>query len=233
MQKISVHDLGKIKYAAALAIQTQKFEELVNNKIKEHSNSDAHFLYLCEHEPVITLGKAANQNNILLADDFLKEKGVDVFHINRGGDVTFHGIGQITGYPILDLDFFTSDLKQYMRMLEEVMIQTISEYQIDGYRIDDATGVWVNSNSNQLPKKIAAFGVKTSRWITMHGFALNVTVDLDYFNYINPCGFTDKGVTSIYEETIADKNLITIQNVKKQLLSNFAKVFNATMQTAL
>ena len=233
MQKISVQDLGKIKYAAALAIQTQKFEELVNNKIKEHSNSDAHFLYLCEHEPVITLGKAANQNNILLADDFLKEKGVDVFHINRGGDVTFHGIGQITGYPILDLDFFTSDLKQYMRMLEEVMIQTISEYQIDGYRIDDATGVWVNSRNTKLPKKIAAFGVKTSRWITMHGFALNVTVDLDYFNYINPCGFTDKGVTSIYEETIADKNLITIQNVKKQLLSNFAKVFNATMQTAL
>lgn len=231
MQHITVQDLGKIKYATALAIQTQKFEELVQNKIKEHSNSDAHFLYLCEHESVITLGKAANQNNILLSEEFLKEKGVDVFHINRGGDVTFHGIGQITGYPILDLDFFTSDLKQYMRMLEEVMIQTISEYQIEGYRIENATGVWVNSNSNQLPKKIAAFGVKTSRWITMHGFALNVTVDLDYFNYINPCGFTDKGVTNMISELRFQNYDLKFDEVKQVLLDNFAKVFNAIIIT--
>src|SRR5262249_17224545 len=141
MQKISVRDLNVIKYADALEIQTEKFNELVDNKINERSNEDAHFLFLCEHQPVITLGKAANEQNILLPEDFLKEKGIDVVHINRGGDVTFHGVGQITGYPILDLDFFTSDLKVYMRMLEEVMIQTIAHYGIEGYRIEDATGV--------------------------------------------------------------------------------------------
>ena len=224
MQKIKVHDLGIIKYADALDIQTIKFNELINNKINERSNSDAHFLYLCEHQPVITLGKAANQQNILLSEDFLKEKGIDVVAINRGGDVTFHGPGQITGYPILDLDFFTSDLKVYMRMLEEVMILTIASYGIEGYRIEDATGVWVNSRQDNQPKKIAAFGVKTSRWITMHGFALNVDVDLNYFNYINPCGFTDKGVTSIKNEI---GNEVDIDEVKQVLLDNFAKVFEA------
>jgi lipoyl(octanoyl) transferase len=229
MQKIKVQDLGKIKYAVALAIQTQKFDELVQNKINEHSNADAHFLYLCEHEPVITLGKAANQNNILLSEDFLKEKGIDVVPINRGGDVTFHCPGQITGYPILDLDFFTSDLKVYMRMLEEVMIKTIAHYGIEGYRIEDATGVWVNSKIDQQPKKIAAFGVKTSRWISMHGFALNVDVDLSYFSYINPCGFTDKGVTSLIQELSNKNHDILLNDVKEVLMKNFAKVFDAEM----
>ncbi len=167
MQQITLQDLGIIHYADALDIQTEKFNELIDNKINERSNSDAHFLYLCEHQPVITLGKAAKEQNILLSEDFLKEKGIETFHINRGGDVTFHGLGQITGYPILDLDFFTSDLKVYMRMLEEVMIQTIAVYGIEGYRIEDATGVWVNSTIDHQPKKIAAFGVKTSRWVTM------------------------------------------------------------------
>jgi lipoyl(octanoyl) transferase len=227
MQQIKVQDLGVIKYADALEIQTDKFNELVNNKIDERSNSNAHFLYLCEHDPVITLGKAANEQNILLTEDFLKEKGIDVVHINRGGDVTFHGPGQITGYPILDLDFFTSDLKVYMRMLEEVMIQTIAAYHLAGYRIKDATGVWVNSSSDNQPKKIAAFGVKTSRWITMHGFALNVDVDLNYFNYINPCGFTDKGVTNMISELRFQNYDLRIEEVKQVLLDNFAKVFNS------
>jgi lipoyl(octanoyl) transferase len=229
MQKIKVQDLGKIKYATALEIQTQKFNELVENKMNERSNSEAHFLYLCEHEPVITLGKAANEQNILLPEEFLKESGIDIVHINRGGDVTFHGPGQITGYPILDLDFFTSDLKVYMRMLEEVMIQTIAAYHLVGYRIEDATGVWVNAKLDNQPKKIAAFGVKTSRWITMHGFALNVDVDLNYFNFINPCGFTDKGVTSMREELGVMSDEIDISDVKQVLLANFAKVFNAEM----
>lgn len=236
MQKIKVQDLGIIKYADALEIQMKKFNELIDNKINERSNTDAHFLYVCEHEPVITLGKAANHNNILLSEDFLKEKGIDVVHINRGGDVTFHGVGQITGYPILDLDFFTSDLKVYMRMLEEVMIQTIAAYDLVGYRIEDATGVWVNSKVDNQPKKIAAFGVKTSRWITMHGFALNVDIDLNYFNYINPCGFTDKGVTSLSYELGSDSYRnksyeLRINEVKQVLLDNFATVFNAKMIT--
>lgn len=230
MQNVTLIDLGIIKYADALDIQTQKFNELIDNKINEHSNSDAHFLFLCEHLPVITLGKAAKEQNILLSEDFLKEKGIETFYINRGGDVTFHGLGQITGYPILDLDFFTSDLKVYMRMLEEVMIQTIAVYGIKGYRIEDATGVWVNSIIDNQPKKIAAFGVKTSRWITMHGFALNVNVDLNYFNFINPCGFTDKGVTSIRNEMKEMRDEIRINEVKQVLLAKFVAVFNAKIK---
>ncbi len=228
MQKITVKDLNVIKYADALNLQTKKFNQLIDNKINECSNSDAHFLFLCEHESVITLGKAANENNILFADDFLKEKGIDVFHINRGGDVTFHGVGQITGYPILDLEFFSSDLKKYMRDLEEVMIKTIAEYGIVGYRIENETGVWVDNKTNGTTNKIAAFGVKTSRWITMHGFALNVNIDLNQYNYINPCGFTEKGVTSISNEL---NNDVDINEVKRILLDKFATVFNTKMIT--
>lgn len=226
MQKITLTDLGSVAYATALDLQTQKFNELVENKINERSNFNAHTLFLCEHAPVITLGKAANEANVLLSESFLSEKGIDVFHINRGGDVTFHGPGQITGYPILDLDFFTSDLKKYMRLLEEVMIKTIAHYGMEGYRIEDATGVWVDSSVDGKPKKIAAFGVKTSRWITMHGFALNVNVDLNYFNFINPCGFTDKGVTSIAHELKIQREEISIDEVKQIVLDNFANVFN-------
>ncbi|MBK9328383.1 MAG: lipoyl(octanoyl) transferase LipB [Sphingobacteriales bacterium] len=226
MQKLQIIDVGLMKYADALAIQTHKFEELIDNKLRGQSNSDAHSLYLCEHHPVITLGKAANEQNVLLSEDFLNEKGVDVFHISRGGDVTFHGPGQITGYPILDLEYFSSDIKLYMRMLEEVMIQTIAEYGIAGYRIPDATGVWVDSKSDDQTKKIAAFGVKTSRWVTMHGFALNVDMDLSYFKYIHPCGFTDKGVTSIQHERKDGRNEINLNEVKRVLIAKFAEVFN-------
>ena len=228
MQNITVNDLGIIKYADALDIQTQKFNQLIENKMNEHSNSDAHFLFLCEHEPVITLGKAANEKNILFSEDFLKEKGIDIFHINRGGDVTLHSIGQITGYPILDLEYFSSDIKKYMRDLEEVMIQTIAEYGIIGYRIENETGVWVDSKTTEKTNKIAAFGVKTSRWITMHGFALNVNIDLNQYNYINPCGFTEKGVTSVSNELYND---VDINEVKRILLDKFAAVFNTKMIT--
>ncbi|HMU99280.1 MAG TPA: lipoyl(octanoyl) transferase LipB [Chitinophagales bacterium] len=223
MQQIQLHDVGRIRYADALTLQEEFFNHLVEQKLAGISNENQHHLILCEHFPVITVGKAGKDSNILLPETLLHEKGVDVFHINRGGDVTFHGFGQITGYPILDLDFFTSDLKHYMWLLEEVMIQTISSYNIEGYRIDGATGVWVNSKIDKQPKKIAAFGVKTSRWVTMHGFSLNVDVDLNYFNLINPCGFTDKGVTSIKEETNAD---INIEEIKQLILKNFSKIFN-------
>lgn len=229
MQNITVRDLGVIKYSDSLEIQTAKFNELIENKLHGQSNTDAHFLYLCEHQPVITLGKAANEQNILLPEALLQDKGIEVFHISRGGDVTFHGPGQITGYPILDLEFFSSDIKLYMRMLEEVMIRTIATYGIEGYRIEDATGVWVNSVLDGKPKKIAAFGVKTSRWITMHGFALNVDVDLNYFNFINPCGFTDKGVTNMISELRFQHYDLKLEAVKQVLLDNFAAVFNVEL----
>lgn len=223
MQQIQLHDVGRIRYADALTLQEEFFNHLVEQKLAGISNENQHYLILCEHLPVITVGKAGKDSNILLPEILLQEKGVDIFHINRGGDVTFHGIGQITGYPILDLDFFTTDLKHYMWLLEEVMIKTISNYNIKSYRIDGATGVWVNSRIDGQPKKIAAFGVKTSRWVTMHGFALNVNVDLDYFKLINPCGFTDKGVTSMVQEL---GDLIDFEEVKKQILNNFSMIFN-------
>lgn len=223
MQQIQLHDVGRIRYADALTLQEEFFNHLVEQKLAGISNENQHHLFLCEHFPVITVGKAGKDSNILLPEILLRKKGVDIFHINRGGDVTFHGIGQITGYPILDLDFFTTDLKHYMWLLEEVVIKTISNYNIEGYRIDGATGVWVNSKIDGQPKKIAAFGVKTSRWITMHGFALNVNVDLDYFKLINPCGFTDKGVTSMVQEL---GDLVDFEEVKKQILNNFSMIFN-------
>jgi len=229
MQKVQVIDAGLIPYADALDMQTAKFNELIEHKMSGHSNADAHCLYLCEHYPVITLGKSAREQNILLPEALLQEKGIELFHISRGGDVTFHGPGQITGYPILDLEFFSSDIKLYMRMLEEVMIRTIATYGIEGYRIEEATGVWVNSVQDGQPKKIAAFGVKTSRWVTMHGFALNVDVDLNYFNFIHPCGFTDKGVTSIKNECRETCDEIEMDAVKRVLLDNFAAVFDATL----
>ena len=231
MHKITVHDLGLIKYADALLIQTNKFDELLQQKSIGNNNADAHCLFLCEHLPVITLGKSAKTQNLLLSEDLLHEKGIELFYINRGGDVTFHGPGQITGYPIMDLEYFSSDIKLYMRMLEEVMIRTIAQYDIVGYRIEDATGVWVNSIHDGKPKKIAAFGVKTSRWVTMHGFALNVNVDLNYFNFINPCGFTDKGVTSIYNELNNSKAKPTLNEIKLSIVHNFATVFNASLRS--
>lgn len=229
MEKIKVVDLGLIKYAEALTIQSNKFDELIERKTNGISNTDKHFLYLCEHFSVITLGKSADEHNVLISESLLKEKNIDLFQIGRGGDVTFHGQGQITGYPILDLEYFTSDIKKYMRQLEEVIIRTIAQYNIEGYRIDGATGVWVNSIKDKQPKKIAAFGVKTSRWITMHGFALNVNVDLNYFKYINPCGFTDKGVTSIQNEMKDGNNKVSIAEVNQILLDNFAAVFNTEL----
>lgn len=223
MQNVQLHDVGKIKYAEALQLQEKYFNELVERKLQQQSNNNFHHLLLCEHFPVITVGKSGNSNNILFSEDYLKSQQVDLFYTNRGGDVTFHGLGQITGYPILDLDFFSSDLRKYMRDLEEVMIQTIAVFGIHGYRVEHATGVWVKSKLDGMEKKIAAMGVKTSRWVTMHGFALNVNVDTNYFKLINPCGFTDKGVTSIALET--NEN-IDFETLKQILIQKFASVFN-------
>lgn len=224
MPKIKVVDLGRIKYVEALEIQEQLFNQLIQNKIAAITNVNNNVLLLCEHYPVITLGKSAKEHNILLSNKLLTQHNIDLFHISRGGDVTFHGVGQLTGYPILDLAYFTSDLKHYLRMLEEVIIQTLAHFRIVGYRIEGITGVWVNSVTNHQPKKIAAFGVKSSRWITMHGFSLNITVDLNYFNFINPCGITDKGVTSMFQEL---QQPISIEEVKPIIEANFLTLFNA------
>lgn len=227
MLSVEYIDLGKIPYANALAIQQAHFDLLIENKINGHSNEGLNTFFLCEHFPVITLGKSAEQKNVLLSDALLKEKGIEIFHIARGGDTTFHGPGQLTGYPVLDLEFFGTDLKVYMRQLEEMIIRTLAHFGIDAFRIENITGVWVKAQSDNQAKKIAAFGVKTSRWITMHGFALNINTDLNYFNYINPCGITDKGVTSMQKELNIELDLEIVKDV---LLKNFAAVFGVELR---
>ncbi len=222
MVEVKYIDLGKISYTEALAVQQKYFDQLVQNKIQGISNDKLNKLLLCEHFPVITLGKSADEKNVLFGTEQLELYGIELFQVGRGGDATFHGPGQITGYPILDLECFTSDLKHYMRQLEEVVIRTIADYGINGYRMEQFTGVWVDSILDKKQKKIAAFGVKTSRWISMHGFALNVNTDLSYFAYINPCGITDKGVTSLQAEL---QEQVDMEQVKSRLHQHFIDVF--------
>lgn len=223
MHVVQLHDLGIQSYAEVLTLQELYFNQLLDNKHNGVSNNDLHKLIICEHFPVITLGKSANKENVLLSKELLAQQNIDLFEVNRGGDVTLHAPNQLVGYPILDLEYFSTDLKWYMRQLEEIMIRTIAHFGIEGYRIDGATGVWVNSIVDNQPKKIAAFGVKTSRWITMHGFSLNVSNDLGMYRFIHPCGFVNKGVTSIQQEL--DSN-VDIKIVKEYLLIHFKEIFN-------
>ena len=227
--EIFVKDLGILSYDKSWEHQKRIFDNIVSQKINNRTLKKKikteNYLLIVEHKPVYTIGKSGEISNLLLDYQELKLKGIDFKEINRGGDITFHGLGQIVGYPILDLDNFFTDIGLYLRTLEEVIISTISFYGIKGFRIDGETGVWVNDKSNS-PKKICAFGIKASRWVTMHGFALNVHTDLKYFDYIVPCGISDKGVTSI-EETLNKQ--ITTKTVKEKLCENFARLFNAEL----
>ena len=178
------------------------------------------YLIFCEHPHVVTLGKSAGINNVLANKRSLNAKGVEFIQSNRGGDVTYHGPGQIVGYPIFDLDLFFTDIHRYMRSLEEVIIKTIAEFGVTGKRIPGQTGVWIDINSN--PRKICAFGVRSSRWVTMHGFALNVNTDLSFYDLIIPCGISDKTVTSLEAEV---KTPIDINQVKEKIKFHFTRVF--------
>ena len=227
--EILVKDLGVLSYDKSWEHQKRIFDNIVSQKInnrtlKKKIKTENHLL-IVEHKPVYTIGKSGEISNLLLDYQELKLKGIDFKEINRGGDITFHGLGQIVGYPILDLDNFFTDISLYLRTLEEVIISTISFYGIKGFRIDGETGVWVKDESNSL-KKICAFGIKASRWVTMHGFALNVNTDLTYFDNIVPCGISDKGVTSLQE--ILNQKIAT-KTVKEKLYENIAKLFNAEL----
>jgi lipoyl(octanoyl) transferase len=179
----------------------------------------------CEHPHVYTIGKSGKDSNLLISEDLLKGYGAELFHIDRGGDITYHGPGQIVGYPILDLQKFNIGIKEYVRRLEETVIVTLENYGIKAGRLEGATGVWLDAGT-ATARKICAIGVKASRYVTMHGFAFNINTDLNYFNYINPCGFTDKGVTSLSKELETE---IDIEEVKRKLLENFEIVFNARL----
>ncbi|QMW02622.1 lipoyl(octanoyl) transferase LipB [Spirosoma foliorum] len=207
-KQVEVRALGLMEYQAAWDEQERLFSTIVDQKLQNRTVSIAeqqptpNYLLFCEHPPVYTLGTSGHAENLLIDEERLStEFGATFFKIRRGGDITFHGPGQLVGYPILDLDNFFTDIHRYMRLLEESIILTLADYGLDAGRIEGLTGVWLDYGTNaERPRKICAMGVKASRWVTMHGFALNVNTDLRYFNHIVPCGITDKAVTSLATE---------------------------------
>ena len=227
--KVKFIDLGEIDYKEAWNYQEELFNEIVEGKKQSNNNdnsSQQNYLLFCEHPHVYTLGKSGEQNNLLISDEFLKKINATYYKINRGGDITYHGPGQIVGYPILDLEDFDLTVKKYIYSLEEAIINLLKEYNIYGSRLDGGTGVWLDVDNPSKARKICAIGVRASKFVTMHGFAFNVNTDLNYFNYINPCGFTDKGVTSMQKELGNELNINEIKNklkghIKKELNMNF------------
>jgi lipoyl(octanoyl) transferase len=235
MQRVKFEDLGLVNYQEAWDYQEKLLQQNVALKSAARKiNPDyipaeldtQHYFLLCEHPPVYTLGKSGSMDNVLMNDDELKQNGIEFFRTNRGGDITFHGLQQVVGYPILDLEKMYTDIGLYLRNLEEVVILTIAEYGILGERSPGETGVWIAPGIKGKERKICAIGVRCSRWITMHGFALNVNTDLSYFNNIIPCGIQDKQVTSIEKETGSKTDY---QEVKEKLKKNFEKIFAATL----
>lgn len=221
-------DLGLIDYQKGWDTQEKLFSEIVDIKVQnrnlnfENQLLTPNYLLFCQHPHVYTLGKSGKIDNLLLNEDGLQEKDAKFYKINRGGDITYHGPGQLVGYPILDLENFFTDIHRYMRFLEEAIIQTLAEYGIEAGRIDGLTGVWLDHIEQRNPRKICAMGVKSSRWVTMHGFALNVNTDLDYFQNIVPCGIDDKAVTSMATEL---HQLVNIEDVAQKLQFHLGQLF--------
>ncbi|MCG8473902.1 MAG: lipoyl(octanoyl) transferase LipB [Cytophagales bacterium] len=205
-KKVRFLPWGKVGYEEAWNRQEELFKGTVDIKIANRKRSaqeqeaTPNYLVFCQHPHVYTLGKSGNQNHLLLNSAQLKDKNIEYFPINRGGDITYHGPGQLVAYPLLDLENFFTDIHKYLRLLEEAVILTCADYGLEAGRIDGLTGVWLDFKEKKNPRKICAMGVKTSRWVTMHGLALNVNTDLSYFGNIVPCGITDKAVTSLKQE---------------------------------
>jgi lipoyl(octanoyl) transferase len=229
MQSVFFKDVGIIDYKSAWDYQEKLLQENVaiksairNNPSLSQTLDTQNYFLLCEHTPVYTLGKSGDMANVLMSEDELVKNNIDFFKTNRGGDITFHGLQQIVGYPIIDLEKFYTDIGKYLRNLEEVIILTLAEHGIIGERSAGETGVWIEPSIKGKERKICAIGVRCSRWITMHGFALNVNTNLDYFNNIVPCGIVNKQVTSI-EKELGKK--VDYELVKTQIKNNFEKVF--------
>ena len=227
-KNIQIHDLGLLGYNEAYKYQLNLFNKIIDIKISNRKNKvkklTSNHLIFVEHLNVYTLGKSGKHSNLLISKDELKNKKIQFIKTNRGGDITFHGPGQIVCYPILDLDNFFTDLNKYLRSLEEVIIQTLKSYKIDGERSKNETGVWIKSK--KIEKKICALGVKASRWVTMHGLALNVNTDLSFFENIIPCGIKNKSITSISNEC---EKKIKLDDVKGKIIENFLDVFSANL----
>jgi lipoyl(octanoyl) transferase len=217
--KLIFQDLGLIAYRTAWDYQEKLFQELMAKKLAGEKSFPGYLLF-CEHPPVFTLGKSGSRENLLINEQMLTQQGIEFFHINRGGDITFHGPGQIVGYPILDLEQSGLGIKEYIDKLEESVIAVLREYGIEAGRLAGATGVWLDPENPSKARKICAIGVRAGRYITMHGFAFNVNTDLSYYQYINPCGFIDKGVTSMEKELGEKQNF---EEVKRKLKRSLAE----------
>ncbi len=235
-QEVMFRDLGVVSYKDAwdyqeallqqnLAIKAEKRLAAENQAIA--TNDTSHYLLFVEHPPVFTLGKSGNPENVLMSEEHLKRMGIEYFRTNRGGDITFHGPGQLVGYPILDLERFYTDIGKYLRQVEEVVIRTLADYGLKGDRSSGETGVWLDPDRKGSERKICAIGVRSSRWVTMHGFALNVNTNLDYFNMIVPCGIPDKQVTSLARELGRE---VDMSEVKEKLAKHFEEVFQVSLQ---
>jgi lipoyl(octanoyl) transferase len=232
-QQVIFEDLGIQSYQPTWDYQEQLLKEAVALKTEARTqNKEAseaatqHRFILVEHPPVFTLGKNGNRSNVLVSDEQLKVLGIEYFHINRGGDITYHGLQQVVGYPIVDLDKFKPDLGWYLRSLEEVIIQVLAEYGLKGERSAGETGVWLDPQDPFVARKICAMGIKCSRWITMHGFALNVNTDLSHFEFIVPCGIQGKTVTSL-EKELGRK--VDYEEVKQKIKFHFESIFDCEL----
>lgn len=227
MQKIKLIELGLKPYKEAWDYQNKLFQQIIDLKLANRNNETKiptpNYFIFTEHPHVYTLGKSGDLNNLLLNEKQLEEKGITFFKSNRGGDITYHGPGQIVGYPILDLDNFETDIHKFMRNLEEVVILTIADYGLKGERSEGETGVWLDVGT-PFARKICALGVRTSRWVTMHGFALNISTNLGYFDHIIPCGIRGKAVTSLEVEL---NKKVKISEVKNKIKTHFTSVFDA------
>lgn len=221
MKDIIINNLGQIDYQKAWDLQKEIFSGLIEAKING-VEKEMQILFV-EHPHVYTMGAHGDRNNILFNGDFLKRIGAKYYNVERGGDITYHGFGQLVGYPLLDLERLGLGVKQYIWSIEEAIIKTIAEYNIRGERVPGATGVWIVT-LDRKPAKICAIGIKISRYITMHGFALNVTTNLEYFRYINPCGFTDKEVTSIEKESGFKPELAEVQELFVKYFLNILQI---------
>ncbi|KAA0990695.1 lipoyl(octanoyl) transferase LipB [Dyadobacter aurulentus] len=232
-KQVNFRNLGLIDYQEAWDYQEKIFAETLALKTQNRTLSDAekvltpNYLLFCQHPHVYTLGKSGKPEHLLLSAEDLTVKQAKYYKINRGGDITYHGPGQLVGYPILDLDNFFTDIHLYMRTLEEAIIRTLADYQIDAGRIKGLTGVWLDHEAQLNPRKICALGVKASRWVTMHGFALNVNTNLSYFGNIVPCGIDDKAVTSMAAELGAE---VEMNDLSKVLKAHLADLFQMELK---
>ncbi|MFN3941116.1 MAG: lipoyl(octanoyl) transferase LipB [Flavobacterium sp.] len=226
--QVIIEHLGLVDYQTCWDYQEKLFQQTVDIKLQKRNQPELitnNYLLLLEHPPVYTLGKSGDMTHLLLNELQLKERNIGFYKINRGGDITFHGPGQLVGYPILDLENFFTDIHRYLRFLEEAIILTIAEFGLVGTRSSGETGVWLDVGT-PFARKICAMGVKASRWVTMHGFALNVNTDLGYFDHIIPCGIRGKGVTSMKAELGKE---ISMEDVKEKFTKHFLTLFEATL----